>query len=196
MDDSIELVVLGVGAGKTMAYEGECSSSFLILWNTKPILLVDIGLGVVRNCVRYCGEIPSNIYVSHNHTDHAGELPICLAVESAKGRKLQVFSHKNVSSKLQLHRCAESLGKLNVNWIMCEDDQEIELISQLSMKLIKSMHEELCYGFVLYLISSNSIYLPRYFNQQPILGFSGDSGYSELLYDKIFEAKTVLIDAR
>ncbi len=77
----IDLICLGVGAGKSMVYEGQCSSAFILRVNLQPVLLLDIGFGVVRQCLALAHCIPRHIYVTHNHGDHAAELPICAAVE-------------------------------------------------------------------------------------------------------------------
>lgn len=39
---AVELVVLGVGAGSTCTYYGECSSSFLICIDNQPLLMLDV----------------------------------------------------------------------------------------------------------------------------------------------------------
>jgi len=39
---SLELVVLGVGAGSTHTYTGECSSSFMLCLDGTPILMLDV----------------------------------------------------------------------------------------------------------------------------------------------------------
>ena len=64
-----------------MVYEGHCSSAFVLRVNHVPVLLIDIGFGVVRQCRALAQSIPKYIYVTHNHGDHAAELPICAAVE-------------------------------------------------------------------------------------------------------------------
>lgn len=38
---SLEIVILGTGAGSTSVYSKECSSSFVVLADNKPVLLVD-----------------------------------------------------------------------------------------------------------------------------------------------------------
>lgn len=77
----IDMICLGVGAGKSMVYEGHCSSSFVLRIDREPVLLLDIGFGVVRQCRALVQSIPKCIYVTHNHGDHAAELPICVAIE-------------------------------------------------------------------------------------------------------------------
>ena len=49
-------------------------------------MLVDLGLGVVHSYQKnFPGfQLPNLIYISHNHTDHAGELPVVIAVEGKK----------------------------------------------------------------------------------------------------------------
>ena len=52
----------------------------------------------------YPGEIPSTIFISHNHSDHAGELPVVLAVEG-RGSHLRLkalvfrFCHEEQSER-------------------------------------------------------------------------------------------------
>ena len=67
------------------------------------------GYGAVSACQRHLGQpVPDSIYISHNHSDHAGELPVLLAVESAcKGRLLRVFAHSKVMPRLLKHRLHE-----------------------------------------------------------------------------------------
>jgi len=81
----LSVIALGVGAGASSVYDGEASSAFLLLDSDgEPLLLLDAGLGATAAALRHCGRLPRHIYISHNHTDHAGELPVILAVESAR----------------------------------------------------------------------------------------------------------------
>lgn len=52
----------------------------------EPILLVDIGFGVVREYLQAFARIPQTILITHNHSDHAAELPAILAAKQAEGR--------------------------------------------------------------------------------------------------------------
>lgn len=57
------------------------------------------GLGVACAYSKHIGKhvpLPPAVYVSHNHTDHAGELAVVCAVEASKGRCLQVIAHPEV----------------------------------------------------------------------------------------------------
>jgi hypothetical protein len=38
----VEVVVLGVGAGSTSTYHGECSSSFMVCVKGAPVLMLDV----------------------------------------------------------------------------------------------------------------------------------------------------------
>lgn len=33
------------------------------------------GYGAVASCIAHVGAVPDHVYVSHNHSDHAGKLP-------------------------------------------------------------------------------------------------------------------------
>jgi ribonuclease BN (tRNA processing enzyme) len=132
----LDVVVLGVGAGATAVFHGEASSSFVICQRGQPILLLDAvscclprctvhrqdmsdtegsyidtcalqGLGAVSACIRHTGSIPDHIYISHNHTDHSGELPVLLAVERQRGRRLNLYAEAGVMGRLTEHRLHE-----------------------------------------------------------------------------------------
>ena len=85
------------------------------------------GFGVVRRCMATFGSIPRTIYISHNHSDHAGELPVLLAVESAASGDgggdhpgpMHVLSEEGVMQTLIEHRLHElvSTGRCeNLTW--------------------------------------------------------------------------------
>lgn len=57
---------------------------------------------------------PRNVFISHNHMDHAGELPMLFAVESkrryeAGEPRLKVLCGPQVEHKLKVHRLDEML---------------------------------------------------------------------------------------
>lgn len=67
----LELVILGVGAGATSVYHGDASSAFLLRVSGSPRLLLDAGYGTVQAALA-AGGIPDDVFISHNHSDHAG----------------------------------------------------------------------------------------------------------------------------
>ncbi|CAF1509365.1 unnamed protein product [Rotaria magnacalcarata] len=195
---SYDIICLGVGKGATAVYSNQASSSFALLRrSTKEcILLIDIGLGSIYALQKYLEKsdvTPRQIFVSHNHTDHSGELPVYIANETLKS-VVQVYCYTGVQSRLRQHRCAELESSTtdllkNVKWIMCDESQVVELDSgdpnsKLKIRVQRSQHSELCGGFVLYE------------NDQAILGFSGDSGFNEEFFKFLWTAPTILVDGR
>jgi ribonuclease BN (tRNA processing enzyme) len=126
---SLELIVAGCGAGATAVYDGAASSTFLVGarrrdghdGTTTPCLIIDLGFGAQRAISALChGSFPSHapIYISHNHSDHSGELPVVAAVERAKrmkrssgsgsgGAPLVVLAEAEVAQTLEAHRLHE-----------------------------------------------------------------------------------------
>lgn len=189
MSDGVTLVPLGTGKGATSVYEGDPSSSFVIKVGDKCRVLVDVGLGVVQQCLRYCGSLPDVIYVSHNHTDHAGELPVLLIVELTKGRKLIVVSAPEVEARLKERRIHElySTGKTAdeiATWVTAPEGAMTRIDDLFSVVTHRGRHSETSYGMVLY------------HRGIPLLGFSADSGLDDDLYDKLAVAESMVIDAR
>lgn len=187
--DDVVLVPLGTGKGATSVYDGDPSSAFAIMVGGKCRLLVDAGLGVVRQCLKYCGAVPDKIYISHNHTDHAGDLPVLLIVERTAGRKINVVSAPEVESRLRSHRIDElySTGKTAdeiATWTAAPEGQMTPLDALFSIVTHRGRHSETSYGFVLYR------------GDRPILGFSADSGYDAVLYQKLSVAPTLVLDGR
>lgn len=195
---SYDLVCLGVGKGATAVYSNQASSSFaLIRQSTKEcILLIDIGLGSIYALQKYLNNPsfkPRQIFVSHNHSDHSGELPVYIANEGLQSI-VRVYCYTGIQSRLRQHRCAElesattDLFK-NVQWIMCDESKDEGLDSgdpnsKLKLRIQRSQHSELCGGFILYE------------NDQAILSFSGDSGFNDAFYKFLWTAPTILVDGR
>jgi L-ascorbate metabolism protein UlaG (beta-lactamase superfamily) len=186
---TITLMPLGTGKGATAVYEGEPSSSFVIKVNGECRLWVDTGLGVSPHVIKACGSVPKNIFISHNHSDHAGELPVLLIVEQATMRKLRVISGPEVNERLVSHRIAElySTGlKADqiADWVAAPEGEKVKVDDDLSLVSYQGKHSEVSYGFVLF------------FKGSPVLGFSGDSGFDRAFYQKLAIAPTLVLDAR
>ena len=185
----LALLPLGTGKGATSVYDGDPSSAFCVTLEGECQFLVDIGLGVVRQCRRHFEELPRLVYVSHNHTDHAGELPVALIVEHSKGRNMTVVAAPDVIERLTSHRIHElaSTGKNPheiANWIRSPPGESTRLNERLSLVTHRGRHSEVSYGFVLYL------------DGRPVLAYSGDSGHDEQFYRKLAVAPTMVLDAR
>ncbi|BCN93502.1 hypothetical protein THMIRHAM_12870 [Thiomicrorhabdus immobilis] len=191
-DSQFELVVLGTGGGASAIYDGLASSSFMLLHQGTPFCLVDLGLGVGREVVTQFpqfSQFPRNVIITHNHSDHSGDLPVVLRVEQARGNKMQVFAAKEVSRRLQTYRMAEHLQQLSVeelaDWPEIEPFQSVELSHGLTIEFYPGFHSELSYGFVL-----------RDQQGQARLGYTGDSCVDSGLYDFIQQAQVCIFDAR
>ncbi|SIS41692.1 MBL fold metallo-hydrolase [Neptunomonas antarctica] len=191
-NEQISLLVLGVSGGAGHVYHGDCSSSFLILKNDEPLVLVDLGLGVIQALKYYVYSLPETVVITHNHTDHAGELPVVLRVEESLGRRLNIMAAAPVSERLQRHRMAEHAelyqpGEL-ASWISPEPETCIPLVDDLSITFHAAQHSELCFGFVI--SRSNGT------GKIPLIGYTGDSGYLPSLYEKISCCLVSIFDAR
>lgn len=189
---------MGVGKGATAVYSNKTSSSFALVRRStnECILLIDIGLGSIFALQKYLNNPnikPRQIFVSHNHTDHSGELPVYIANEAIKS-SVRIYCYTGIQSRLRQYRCAEldssttDLFK-NVQWIMCDELQTVEIDSgdpnsKLKIQVQRSQHSELCSGFLLYE------------NDQPLLSFSGDSGFNEPFFTFLWTAPTILVDGR
>ena len=190
----VELLCLGTGKASTHIYYGEPSTGFVIIQDGEPVLLMGAGLGIVRSCVYYCKKVPDTIYISHNHSDHAGELPLLLSVEAGKGRRKKVVAETQVMTRILNHRLGEyhesielSNRKLSdlADFVDCPEQEMTSVTANLSIIPYRSQHSERCFGFVLF-----------YMNR-PILGWSSDSGFEPNFYQQISTQTPVLIlDAR
>jgi len=174
-------------------YKGEPSSSFVVLVGGQPLLLADVGAGVVRAYHRHLPDtpLPPNIYVSHNHTDHAGELPVVLAVEASRGARPRLLAHRRVMARLRDHRLHELLSTghpldhfARMTEVPEAGEGRVEVGHGLSLATVHTRHSELCYGALLYLHGA------------PLLGWTADSGYEPRVYAALSEAPLVVVDAR
>ncbi len=183
------LQVLGVGAGASFVYEGLISSSFMLLHDGEPFCLVDLGLGVGREVVRHFGDFPETIVITHNHSDHAGELPVVLRVELAKGRKKRVVSHETVSERLQRYRIAEHHQQMSpselADWVSAQEGEQVPIGYGLRIQFFPGVHSEASYGF---LITDEKGELR--------LGYTGDSRLDASLFSTLDQAKVFIMDAR
>lgn len=185
---TLSLLCLGVGNGSSHAFKGEPSTSFALMRDDAPLLLVDAGGGVIGACLDHLGLLPHRIYITHNHADHAAELPILLANMQSWGRKAAVYGHSTVLEYLKIHRMHGSTGPYPVDevadWIGADEKNHIDLGEGFSLQLHQGQHRYLCYGFVL-------IHEGR-----PILGYTGDSAYDEAHYSAVTAAPVAVVDGR
>lgn len=185
----ISLKILGVGGGSAKVLHNQCSTAWVLMVDDAPVLLFDLGLGVTYQYQKYFPELPTQLYISHNHTDHSGELPVFLAIQRADKVSTNLIAHTAVMDKLIKHRLDElrSTGKhLDefCDYVPLTGGQQYDLGKNLFLEPIEAKHAETCYGAVIY------------YEDQPIIGWSADSGFHEELYDKLLEASVCLIDAR
>ncbi|XP_044172270.1 uncharacterized protein LOC122956650 [Acropora millepora] len=190
---------IGTGSGTTAVVHGKPSSSVIIYHDGKPLLLADIGAGVLKPCMEKLAHsaFPRNVFISNNRMDHSGELPLLLAFESmrrynAKEPALRVLCGPEVEHKLKTHRLDELLSTTYTpeqvaEWIVCKPDGDptyLDDAKQFFIKIYRTLHSEVCYGFLLH------------FKDKPILGYLVDSGFKEDVYEFFFQASTVVVDAR
>jgi ribonuclease BN (tRNA processing enzyme) len=184
----IDVVCLGVGKGSTYVLKGEPSSAFAIRFNSELKILVDCGAGIALSCLRNLnGFIPNTIYISHNHMDHTGDLPVVLSTLSQGGKKPNILSHPDVAHLIQQHRLHPvpiDVLKQNYNWIMPDQDGVIVLGNDLSMQLVKSIHSYICYGFILYK------------GVCPILGYTADTDFDYEIYSMVTKAPVAIVSGR
>ncbi|KEG09187.1 putative periplasmic protein [Trypanosoma grayi] len=115
MRDAAELsiVCLGTGKGASMVYDGGCSPGYVLCSDGRPLVLFGAGYGVTRQCLRYFGAIPESIFVFSNRSHMSAELPVIIAVESHKGRRLHIVASVDVVHRLREHRLAEVRSRID-----------------------------------------------------------------------------------
>jgi len=195
---SLKITFIGTGRGGDSIYLGSVCSSFILSIDDNPVLLVDAGFRVTQMVMSLFKQIPDNIFISHNHSDHAAELPFILAEETSKGRKINVISTMNtVMDSLIYHRMVEfNSTKYSyhhwANWIGFPENNKMLLFKStkenIYIELVKSKHSEYCCGFILYSGNNN-------FNH-PILSWSADSGHNKDLYEKLSISPIIILDGR
>lgn len=183
-----ELQVLGTGAGASMVYQGLNSTSFMLLKDEKPICLIDLGLGIGREVIETFGNFPKDIIVTHNHSDHAGDLPVVLRVEQAQGNRCRVIAQQEVVERLKLHRLAEHSEQINsedlADWLSIPSESFAEVGEGLGIQFFPAHHSELSFGFMLY------------FMKQPLFAYTADSTLYKPLYTALDMAPVFIMDAR
>lgn len=104
----VSLVVLGTGHGSSMVYNGTCSAAYVLCVDKDPVLLIGAGYGVVQQCLKYFGRVPSDVFVSSNRSHVSAELPVLLAREANTRREpLRLLGHPAVLQRIESHRLAE-----------------------------------------------------------------------------------------
>ncbi|BBP43251.1 MBL fold metallo-hydrolase [Thiosulfativibrio zosterae] len=189
MSSFYELTVLGSGAGASSVYEGLTSSSFMLSCDGQPFCLVDLGLGVGREVMRQFGEFPSKVIITHNHSDHAGDLPVVALVELKRGNRLQIIAQTEVMQRLKQHRMAEHHQQAKpealADWVGLPEGESFELGFGLTLAFYRGEHSELSFGFRLMDAQG-----------QIRLAYTADSCVSTALYEKLAPAQVFILDAR
>lgn len=183
---AIDLVCLGVGKGASYVMKGIPSTSFVIRVDGIPQLLVDAGAGIALSCLNKVNMIPNKIYISHNHTDHTGDLPVMIGALSGSHGKPSIFGHSDVLDIVKTYRMHDPMVNVDeiANWIIQDDNHIIKVDDDISLQIFKTKHSYLCYGFTLYYQNEN------------ILGYSADSPYDEDLFEIVTQSPIAIIDAR
>ncbi len=119
----------------------------------------------------------------------AGELPVLLAVERQRGRRLRLLAETGVLQALEAHRLAElrSTGRPLADFAesqACDVGVVTDLGGGLALLPLRARHAERCCGALLY------------WRGAPVLGWSGDSGYDAALLLALAAAPTLLLDGR
>lgn len=167
------------------------STGFALLIDDQPFLLIDCGAGIALSYQKIIGEIyPSLLFITHNHLDHAGDLPILsVYIRKKQGVMPSILGHKDVLKIVQTHRFHELCTKeetpdQKANWHPIDTGATYQLDHGLSLQLLPCKHSYLCYGFILYR------------DGNPILAYSADSAFQEDVYTKMSVAPTIIVDGR
>lgn len=186
----LSVLVLGVAGGAGFVYERACSSSFLIFEDGKPLCLVDIGFGVTWEAIQHVGALPRTLIVTHNHSDHAGELPPVLLVERGKGRMLTILSAPEIEARLKSHRLAEHAKlfppETLADWVHPNETGQSDLSERFAVRFIAGEHSAPCYGFTLHDRETG----------EALIGYTSDSAVCEPLYEAVSAARLSIFDAR
>lgn len=191
-NDTVDVACLGVGAGATNVLKGLPSSAFIIRINEKPFILIDCGLGVIKSFsgLFHLNNIPERIYITHNHSDHTGDLPVLLAIfKKIKKCKPIIYGSCDVLDIVKKYRMHELLinGKTNndyATWQIPDSKQEINILDNVKLILFRSKHSYACYGFH-FLI-----------NDVKVLSYTGDSAYNKNIYSDISKSNVIIVDGR
>ncbi|PKL97192.1 MAG: MBL fold metallo-hydrolase [Gammaproteobacteria bacterium HGW-Gammaproteobacteria-7] len=184
------LKVLGVGRGATHVLSGEPSTSFVLCADRRPLLWIDTGLGSTRACLRHFAAWPDVWLLTHNHTDHVGELPVLLALAAKGWRRPVIVSESEVGRLLRQHRMAEHAAwqpaDTLAEWLSAAPGVPLALPTQPPLQVIfrVGVHSEHSAGFVL--SDANG----------PVLGYTGDSAFDTELYAFVLQADCALLDMR
>ncbi|CAH3175981.1 unnamed protein product [Porites evermanni] len=124
--------------------------------------MADVGAGVLKPCREKLGttenKFPRNVFISHNHMDHSGELPMLFAVESKRRHaacepRLKVLCGPEVEHKLKVHRLDEMLTMYRpeqvADWVVCKQDGDPTYLDEdrdFFITVYRTLHGEVCYG--------------------------------------------------
>jgi hypothetical protein len=154
----------------------------------KPELLIDCGVGIGLSYQRHVGKpFPSKIYISHNHPDHTGDLPIVIG--QTDNKRPAILGHSSVLKIIQEHTFhdapkTQSDMIAKINWVESNKEDIVCLNYDLCLHLFKSVHSYTTYGFILT------------HEGKPILGYPADSGFDEAIYKRVTKAPIAILDGR
>ncbi|XP_019614926.1 PREDICTED: uncharacterized protein LOC109462774 [Branchiostoma belcheri] len=153
----LELLCLGTRDATAAAFEGSPSSSVTVMFNGSPVMLLNVGLGVLRSCQELAGQLPNLVFVSSRHSDHAGELSTLVnqkvlpqGEKENNDAQLTILCPDHAITSLQ-QRCQDDNCDDTAMWISCEQDKTYEVntfAGRLGVRRLPSSHKNA--GFVLY----------------------------------------------
>ena len=178
---------LGVGRGATNFLNGDPSTAYILKKDGTPVLFLDMGAGVGRSAAALLDDnLPKTLYISHNHSDHTGDLPVFIAKH--RGQPITLLGHKNILSIVREHRLHElpSVGvspDQDVNYVPGDLSSPIQY-EDLEFHMLRSDHAYECYGFVLKM------------SDVPILGWTADSCFDTQIYEAVSQAPIAIAHGR
>lgn len=96
----IELLCLGTGDAETALYGNVSCTSFALLLDGFPVVLIGVGPGVIRAVAHYAHLVPECILLLNASLEQCNELSALIAHETAMRRRVRVFASQDVCQSI------------------------------------------------------------------------------------------------
>lgn len=194
----IELLCLGTGDAESALYDNIASTSFALLLDGYPVLLVGAGPGSLRAVTHYAHLVPECILLFNASLEQVNEISTLVLTESTARRHIRIFAPREVctvvAELLRLQLLGHDISPENVSLIslpMGAAGSEVESYSL--------VHD---FSIMLHPAAAASQSTQREpvgcsallcYRDHPLVAFSGPTTFDASLFSKLCQASFVVV---
>jgi hypothetical protein len=192
----VELLCLGTGHHLSAVYEGQTSSSFVVLVDGLPMVLIGAGLGTIRACLHYLQLIPDTILLLNSTPSQCAELAALVTAETSKGRILNIFADETSCLAIGDALRRETKDESSIGYVLAQNARLIKLSLETSDPIPIAENLTMLVHPNQYRRDAVALAAVFYFRELPLFSLTGSCAFDTSLISKLCHVPFVLVWVR